>query len=187
MQTSQAVCLNSIRGRPTSETVALPVMPSMTYGGYIPGYPDDLKGIGSTRFLYSLIVGEPGEKMGVFPKYPVSQQINAYDVAKAHVKALSVGPLSDGRRKRFLVSQGSYTYVEAVRLLKKERPELAWRLPDENDPAGATQSTKVFDTSFAAEVLGMRQDDYISAKKTVLDTIDQLVAWEQATGKSPSQ
>jgi nucleoside-diphosphate-sugar epimerase len=159
----------------------------MCYGGFIPGYPDDRKGTGSTRFMYSLLIGAEGEQMKVFPKFPFSQQVNASDVAKAHVKALEIPPLpaSDGRRKRFIISQGCYTYVEAIRLLKKERPELAWRLPDENDPAGTKQSKKVFDTSLAAEILGMKQADYVGPEKTLLDTIDQLVTWEKATGQSP--
>jgi len=150
------------------------IVPTMVYGGWIPGYPDETKLVGSSRFMYSLITGELGEGPNTCH---VSQQINAFDVAKAHLKAIEMPPI-EGKRKRFVISQGSFTYVQGIQLLKKERPELISRLPDKNDPCGKLQSTKEFDCSFAEEVLGMRRADYISAEKTLLDTIDQLVTWE---------
>jgi len=161
------------------------ILPSMVYGRYIPGYPEEGKGKGSLTFIYSLLAGDPGAKMGNFPSFDNTQQLHAIDVAKAHLKALQTPPLpaTDGRRKRFPISQGIFSYVDAIRVLKKARPELAWRLPDENDPAGDKQCKKELDTSFAEEILGMKRADYISGEETLLDTTDSLVAWEKAIGR----
>lgn len=152
----------------------------MVYGGWIPNYPslESLAG-SSCQFIYHLITGEPGEGPNSFPKWPFPQQVHAYNVAKAHVKALYTPPLKDGRIKRFIVSQGSFTFLDAIKLIKRERPALASRLPREDDPAADKQSPLTFDTSFTSEVLGLRQEEYISAEKTWLDTIDQLLEWEK--------
>jgi len=154
------------------------ILPSMVYGGWIKDYPVDPNN-STCRFVHHLISGEPGKGPNSFPKWPFPQLVNASDVAKAHVKALDVLPLENGQKKRFIISQGNFTYLEAIKLLRRERPELASRLPSEDDPAAKRQSPTVFDASFAAKILGMAISEYIPAEKTWLDTIDQLVAWEK--------
>lgn len=153
----------------------------MVYGGWIPNYPASRKPCGSSRFAYSLLIGEEGSQPKEFPKFAVSALVHAKDVARAHLAALKASPLPEGKKKRFIISQGNFTYVQAIKLLKKERPELVGRLPDENDPQGGKQSIAVFDSSFAEEVLGMKEEEYVSAERTYLDTIDGFVKWEKET------
>lgn len=155
----------------------------MAYGGWLPNYQVKDPNDGTNMFVYQIITGQPGEGPNSFPKWPFPQHAHVSDIAKAHVKALDTPPLQDGRRKRFIINQGSFTYLEGIKLLKQERPSLASRLPSENDPAAAMFSPTDFDASFAEEVLGMKKSEYITPEKTWLETIDQLVKWEESHKK----
>jgi len=157
------------------------ILPPMVYGGWLPLIDPS---VSTNQFIYQLITGQLGEGPSSFPKWPFPQHVHVSDVAKAHIKALNAPRLDDGRRKRFIVAQGSFTYLEAIRLLKRERPALVSRLPSEEDPAANGQSPTEFDTSFTAEILGMKKSEYIPSEKIWLEVIDQLVAWEKSSQKS---
>jgi len=81
----------------------------MIFGGWIKDYPVDP--VNSTRrFVHHLVSGEPGKGPHSFLKWSFPQQVNAFNVAKPHAMALNVHPL---KKKRFITSQGNFTYQDA--------------------------------------------------------------------------
>ena len=104
--------------------------------------------------------------------------VDVRDVAKAHVQALSVSPVS-GINKRLLISSGTFTWKATADLIRTARPELASRLPSESAQA-VMQTNAPMDISLAANVIGMSEDSYIRWEDTMLATVDAVVAWEKS-------
>jgi len=154
------------------------IVPPVIYGGLVPNWPRpaEASGLSTIEFGYQLIKGGP-EGPNTYPDVPISNAVNVKDVAKAHILALDIAPLKDGRKKRFLISNGQFTWAEAIELVKKERPELISRLP-KDDAKVTVQNLSGMDTSFAAEVLGLKK--YIPWQDTFLETLDTSVAWEKS-------
>ncbi|TFK62760.1 NAD(P)-binding protein [Pluteus cervinus] len=150
------------------------LLPPLIFGARPPNAPKPTSrpGLSTATFIYHLI-----DRENTYPPEPVGSYVHVKDIAKAHVAALSVGPLPDGRRKRFIVAAPkSFTWSEASEIIRSERPELAARTV----PKGTellTQTSAPFDTSLAAKYLGL--EEYIGFKETLLDTVDYLVEWEK--------
>ena len=156
------------------------VAPPVIYGSWVPNYPRpaNRESISTVDFAYELITGGQ-EGLNTYPSVPFSNIINVKDVAKAHVLALDAPARKDGKPKRLPISiPGLVTSKMTAELLRKERPELAGRLPPV-DLAPPQQTVAPVDTSFAAEVLGLKE--YIPWETTLLETIDNLVQWEKGS------
>lgn len=110
-----------------------------------------------------------------YPDFTLGHLIDVRDVARAHVAAISAPPVP-GRNKRFIISGATYNWSGVADLLRRERHELANRLPKE-DVIPPVMTDAPLDTSFAAEVLGMKE--YVPWEETLLSAIDIGVAWEQ--------
>ncbi|KAE9401224.1 hypothetical protein BT96DRAFT_612978 [Gymnopus androsaceus JB14] len=149
------------------------LLPPAIYGPLVPNYPvsDSSDSIGTNASLCKIFtIGT-----GAYPDSFLGHLIDVRDVARAHVAALSA-PLITGRDKRFIISASTYKWKDVADLIRRERPELAHRLPKE-DAVPPKQSDAPLDTRFAAEVLGM--EEYIPWEETVLAGIDAGVAWEK--------
>ena len=130
--------------------------------------------------VYQLIAGPntwPGSGAAV------SNLIDVRDLAHAHVLALSAPPHPAGIQKRLLIESGQLTWQEAADLLRKERPELASRLPPKEKDSEAPDVTKApMDTSLTNEVLGDLK--LFTWQESVLASIDSAVAWEKGGVKA---
>jgi nucleoside-diphosphate-sugar epimerase len=122
-----------------------------------------------------------------FPTWPITTIAHNRDVAKAHVLALTAPVLPKGEKKRFIISLGTMTWVEAIEFLKepevvaklKERGhDILSRLPDV--AKAAMQSQYSLDTTLTETVLGLKKEDYISWKDTILEVVPNLMDWEKA-------
>jgi nucleoside-diphosphate-sugar epimerase len=151
--------------------VILPIV----YGGFLHGFPTPAttQSLGAAWFPYVLI-GDGAGKQGTWPFMVHNYAIHVRDVAQAITLALFAPPLKDGRKKRLLIAAGPYTWAKAAELVKKERPELADRLPKEGEPV--KQLIAPMDLSLSKEVLGL---EYIPWEKAILDTIDSCLKWER--------
>ena len=119
--------------------------------------------------------------------YPVSEavvsnSVDVRDIARAHVLALFAPPHPAGIDKRLLIESGQFTWQEAVGLVRKERPELASRLPPKEKDDEAPYRTKApLDTSLTKEVLGDHK--LFTWQESILASIDSAVAWENGAVK----
>ncbi|KAF8908384.1 hypothetical protein CPB85DRAFT_1254037 [Mucidula mucida] len=108
------------------------------------------------------------------PKTGVPLFVDVRDAARAHVLALKNDAVIG---QRVLLNGGSYTFYQIVKLLQQKRPELASRLPSlegvEDEPGPFAR----VDTAIAEKTLGMQ---FLSFEESFLDTIDSLVAIENA-------
>jgi hypothetical protein len=75
-----------------------------------------------------------------------------------------------------------YNWKEPVDIIRKERPELASRLPPVDAPVPPGINAPM-DISLTERVLGFKKEMYIPMEKTVLDAVDQLVRWEKTVKK----
>lgn len=116
--------------------------------------------------------------LGTYPNYLVGHMVDVRDVAQAHVAALSAPPIP-GRNKRFIICAGTFKWKAVADLIRRERPELANRLPKE-DVVPPRQTDAPLDTSFAAEVLGLKE--YIPRDVTLLAGIDLGIDWMKRNG-----
>ncbi|KAE9401227.1 NAD(P)-binding protein, partial [Gymnopus androsaceus JB14] len=149
------------------------LLPPAICGPLVPNYPlsDSSDSIGTNASLCKIFtIGT-----GAYPDSSLGHLIDVRDVARAHVAALSA-PSIPGRDKRFIISSSTYKWKDVADLIRRERPELANRLPKE-DAVPPKQTDAPLDTRFAAEVLGM--EEYIPWEETVLAGIDAGVAWEK--------
>ena len=144
----------------------------------VPNYPRPatVHGLASLSFIHEFLTCGPS----AWPNVPISETIHISDCAKAHVLALDKGPLPAGQHKRLLVSCGLFTWPMAADLLRKERPELAVRLPGV-DVTPPLQTVAPMDTSLAEEVLGI--DSWIPWERAVLDGVDEVVSWMKHSPK----
>lgn len=142
----------------------------MVYGPGLQSLQKDKINTSSKNF--AVLISSPKE----MPPTRLPLYVDVRDLAKAHVLALE-RPQSIG--KRLPVCAGNVFWDQAVELLRKERPQLASRLPPQ--PKESEQACKgplaTLDVSAAKEALGLAS--YHSSRDTILDSVDDLLAREQ--------
>ncbi|KAI1088396.1 NAD(P)-binding protein [Rostrohypoxylon terebratum] len=107
-------------------------------------------------------------KAGLSPTFPVFTFVDVRDVAKAHLRAITV-PEAGGNR--FYVVSGHFSNKQIADVTQKSFPKLASRLPESSQddlPADVYQ----FDNTKSKEMLGM---DYIDLEKSVKDTVQSIL------------
>lgn len=166
-------------------------------GWFLEDYPvpKTIPELNANKFLYGLI--PPTTEFPSFPVYPLRDVVHNLDVARAHVRALTAPAPPNGERRRFIVSGGPMSWVEAIEFLQEpetivkfkanlaERglPEaivsrgIVPRLPDVSK--SGMQSRFNMDASLTETVLGMKASDYISWKDILLEVMPHLMAWEE--------
>jgi len=159
------------------------VFPPTLYGWFVKDYPTPKKiaELNGNKFLYELIQdGVP------FPTWPITTIAHNRDVAKAHVLALTAPVLPKGEKKRFIISLGAMTWVQAIQFLKEPETvakfkqqghDIVARLPDVS--AASMQSQYSLDTGLTENVLGLKSDDYITWKEILLEVMPNLMDWEK--------
>ena len=147
----------------------------LSYGPYVKNFPrpSNKAGLGSAGYAY-MIVGGGEDNKGIHPPVALSEIIDVRDVAKAHVLALDAPKLTDGRKKRLILSAGHFTQAQAIEAVKKFRPELVDRLPKGDLPL---QTVAKLDASLTAEVLGLKE--YIKGETAFLEALDACLKWER--------
>ncbi|KAK0494612.1 hypothetical protein EDD18DRAFT_1400859 [Armillaria luteobubalina] len=141
--------------------------PTVIFGPLI--LPADLSALNaSSQDIYNLISGKLEETV-----LPACTDVR--DVATLHVKALKVDSIIG---KRVLVNGAMYTFYEAVKILRKQRPNLIPRLPSLDGVEEATTTKATIDVSVAETALGIK---WISFEKCLLDTVDEFIQMEAAT------
>ncbi|KAJ6544842.1 hypothetical protein DFH09DRAFT_1282272 [Mycena vulgaris] len=160
------------------------VFPPTLYGWFVEGYPvpKSVAELNGNKFLYELI-----QKGVNFPTWPLTTIAHNRDVARAHVLALTARVLPPGEKKRFIVTLGTMSWVEAIAFLKEpgsvarftERGhDIVARLPAV--AGAAAQSQYGLDTGLTERVLGLRAGDYVSWKEILLEVMPRLMDWEKA-------
>ncbi|KIY70087.1 NAD(P)-binding protein [Cylindrobasidium torrendii FP15055 ss-10] len=127
--------------------------------------------------------------------------IDVRDVARVHIRALSVTPATDANWGRYLIaSPEPYSWKGAIQLLKEKRPELLGRLAD---PAGAPdwpenenrvrlskEEKEEQDWLFGVKREGVESTGdvwgYRSAEEMVLDGVDNLLEIERVWDQNAS-
>ncbi|KAJ4476791.1 hypothetical protein C8R41DRAFT_773286, partial [Lentinula lateritia] len=152
------------------------LLPPAVFGPLVPNFPvtDSPTSIGTNYNLCKILT--TGTE--AYPSYPLGHLADVRDVAWAHVAALSTLSVP-GRDKRFIIMNTTFKWKDVADLIRRERPELAHRLPTQ-DIVPPRLTDAPLDTSFAAEVLGLK--DYIPWEDTVLAAVDVHVAWEKQNG-----
>jgi len=121
----------------------------------------------SSQTIYQLISGEaktiPPDSLPLF--------VDVRDVAQAHVLALQNDSVIG---KRVLLSGGSYTLYDTVKLIAEKRPELKSRLPSLDGAQPNARPISNVDTSIAKE-LGV---SFTSFETCLFDTVDALLQKE---------
>ncbi|KAJ3723305.1 hypothetical protein C8R42DRAFT_665855 [Lentinula raphanica] len=149
------------------------LLPPAVFGPLVPNFPvtDSPKSIGTNYNLAQIITS--GTE--TYPAYRLGHLADVRDVARAHILALATPPIP-GRDKRFIIINTTFTWKMVVDLIRRERPELAHRLPKEGlVPPRLTDAP--LDKTFAAE--GLDLNEFIPWEETVLAGIDVQVAWEK--------
>ncbi|KAI0305657.1 hypothetical protein B0F90DRAFT_1916110 [Multifurca ochricompacta] len=99
------------------------------------------------------------------------------DVARAHVRALSVGPLPDRTHKRLLLGE-FVDYPKAVEYILEQRPELKGRTVDPKD-APWSPTGWVSDLDITEQVLGIKREEFYSWQEMVLAAVDATLTLEK--------
>ncbi len=102
--------------------------------------------------------------------------VDARDVARASVLALTGPPTAKVGHKRIILHGEWLAPSEAAAYIAEKRPELKDRLSEAWKNAPATPAA-AFDTSRAKEVLGLEFTDW---RSTLLDGVDSVLATEKA-------
>jgi len=123
----------------------------------------------SADMIYQLISGKNKE----LPPQGLPLFVDVRDVAQAHVLALKNDSVIG---KRVLVSGGSYTLYDSVKLIAEKYPELKSRLASLDNAKPETRTISRIDTSTAENDLGL---SFISYEKCLFDTIDVLLEKEK--------
>jgi len=155
------------------------VLPPSVFGRWPDGYamPADPSGLVSNGCIFLNIAGP-----NTYCTWPLLNWANVKDVARVHIAALKAPPLKDGTNKRFIVQAGMTTWPKVVEILKKERPELIPRLPGPEVAAPAC-GVAPYDTKLTEKVLGIKPESYLPLELTVVETMDQVLAWEKSQNK----
>ncbi|THU82068.1 NAD(P)-binding protein [Dendrothele bispora CBS 962.96] len=149
------------------------LLPPAIFGPLVPNYPlTSRASIGTNDIIYQLFLSGPEN----YPNIPFGHMVDVRDIARAHLAALSASPVP-GRNKRLIVAYGTFTWKALADLIRKERPEVADRVPREDAPI-VPQGAAPLDTSFAKEILGM--DQYIGWEETMLAAVDVLLEFEKS-------
>ncbi|KAA1470035.1 NAD-P-binding protein [Dentipellis sp. KUC8613] len=160
------------------------IHPPFIYGPWSPHAVVDASTLaaGSNGILYALIRGPAGRtRVGPEHGFTGATFVHVRDTARAHVLALQAPrpraptPLPH----RVVVKAGTFGLTDAVRLLQRERPALRARLPD---VAGAPPDPEVLVEIDASSGERLGVGEYVGWRETVLETIDSLVALEEALG-----
>ncbi|KAK0447844.1 NAD-P-binding protein [Desarmillaria tabescens] len=153
-------------------TINPPFIDGPVNAQFPPVAPDRL---GANRMIYSLISGESGRPLPVqLPPF----YCDVRDVARAHVKALTLNRFEPPEKKRFLVSGGHFTWKEAVEYLEKSRPDLKSRLPSVTGSSSELPGKlSSIDVTRARDILHM--EEYIGWESTIGDTISSLLIAEE--------
>jgi NADPH-dependent methylglyoxal reductase len=143
------------------------VIPSVIFGPII--HPvSSLQNLNtSSTIIYAFLAGKfPPDRVPVF--------CDVSSVALLHVKAFQ-SEAAVGKRIPFV--KGSVTMYDVLEIIKKNRPELASRLPPTPDanPIAGKPIAKV-DSSFAQETLGVPGQ---SLQETILQSVDALLKLEK--------
>ncbi|KAJ4481272.1 hypothetical protein J3R30DRAFT_3700970 [Lentinula aciculospora] len=151
----------------------LSVLPTLIFGPLVPNYPvsNSQTSIGTNFNLIKIIT----TGTDAYPTFPHGHLVDVRDIARAHIAALSAPPIP-GRDKRLIISNTIFKWKDVSDLIRRERPDLAFRLPKE-DIIPPRQSDAPLDTSFASEVLGLTE--FIHWEETALAAIDVQIAWEK--------
>ncbi|KAJ7357948.1 hypothetical protein DFH08DRAFT_650834, partial [Mycena albidolilacea] len=90
------------------------VLPSTVCGWFLEDYllPKTIPELNTNKFLYGLI--PPTTEFPSFPDYPLRDIVHNLDVARAHVCALIAPAPPNGERRRFIISRGLMSWVEAI-------------------------------------------------------------------------
>ncbi|KAJ3768302.1 hypothetical protein FB446DRAFT_707109 [Lentinula raphanica] len=144
------------------------LLPPAIFGPILGPLSSSLSCLSTNIFLKNLFAPE-------YPPNPIGHMIDARDAARAHVLALTTPPVP-GRDKRFIIANGSFLWEDVVAMLRSKKPELSSRLPRETSVPGP-QTCAPLDTTFAKEVLGMKE--YISQEASFLATVDVVLEWEK--------
>ncbi|KAK0470563.1 hypothetical protein IW261DRAFT_1008152 [Armillaria novae-zelandiae] len=141
--------------------------PTMIFGPLV--LPADLSALNtSSQDIYNLISGKLEET-----ELPACTDVR--DVATLHVKALKVDSIIG---KRVLVNGAMFTFYEAVKILRKQRPNLIPRLPSLDGVEEVTTTKAKIDVSIAETKLGIK---WTSFEQCLLDTVDEFIQMEAAT------
>ncbi|KAJ7574071.1 hypothetical protein C8J56DRAFT_803516, partial [Mycena floridula] len=149
--------------------------PTWIFGPFIPGMErlvpkPDISSFSTNAYIYALLRPDNTYYPGSFG------EVDVRDVARAHVAALHSKPLN---RKRYtLIAPTTTSYVEALRFIAAERPELRDRLASTEFAPDFT-GTKEVERENLKDVVGIAPESYISWKDMVLAAVDSLVALEQ--------
>ncbi|KAJ3723834.1 hypothetical protein C8R42DRAFT_708920 [Lentinula raphanica] len=144
------------------------LLPPAIFGPILGPLSSSLSCLSTNIFLKNLFAPE-------YPPNPIGHMIDARDAARAHALALTTPPVP-GRDKRFIIANGSFLWEDVVAMLRSKKPELSSRLPRETSVPGP-QTCAPLDTTFAKEVLGMKE--YISQEASFLATVDVVLEWEK--------
>lgn len=130
--------------------------------------------LSTSGFLYRLL--KPDNQW-----FPQAYGVNdVRDSARAHVLAIESPPTSIVGRKRFIiVTPEDGSYRNAVNFIAEERPHLKDRLVDVERVPTWPSHTKAVDRKRIEEVIGFKQDEYTTWKKTVIDSVDSLMKLEE--------
>ena len=126
---------------------------------------------------------------GTYPYNPHYADVR--DVAKAHILALEAPSSSIVGRKRIVFGSPFDLDFETVKKqLNQERPEVSARWSTQGLPDYSRMGLRLqCDLRRIEEVLGMKEREFVSAKDTVVDSVDALLAVEKewiAKGYEPS-
>ncbi|EAQ88586.1 hypothetical protein CHGG_05205 [Chaetomium globosum CBS 148.51] len=146
--------------------------------GPLPRSLDSLDNLNTSNHrIRNLVQGRMRE--GMPPTAPVFTFVDVRDVALAHVRAMTV---PDAAEKRFYVVGGFFSNYLIASIVRCRFPQLETLLPPaENVKDDFPEEHWAFDNSRSKEVLGL---EYTGLEKTVVDTVESILAFNGAGGKS---
>ncbi|KAL0575551.1 hypothetical protein V5O48_006425 [Marasmius crinis-equi] len=128
---------------------------------------------GLTAIFWNFI--DPDGQFFISPVY-----VDVRDLAKAHVRAMThAPPTSEVGRKRVIISSPhGVDYGRTIELLREKRPELKERLTRREPPVFGYDRLEV-EFDWIEKALGMKKEDFFTWEETLLDGVDQCLAFEE--------
>jgi nucleoside-diphosphate-sugar epimerase len=143
------------------------INPPLVFGPVV-HYLNSLEAINtSNQRMRNLIRGDMKEKLAPSGTF---LWVDVRDVALAHVRAIEV-PEAGG--ERFFVTAGFFANKDIADIIRGTHPELESKLPPKDSPSDLPKDIYGYDNSKSQNVLGIK---YVPLKKTVVDTVDSLLA-----------
>ncbi|KAJ5320130.1 hypothetical protein PENANT_c025G01057 [Penicillium antarcticum] len=143
------------------------INPPLVFGPVV-HYLNSLEAINtSNQRMRNLIRGDMKEKLAPSGTF---LWVDVRDVALAHVRAIEV-PEAGG--ERFFVTAGFFSNKDIADVVRETHPELESKLPPKDSPSDLPKDIYEYDNSKSQNVLGIK---YVPLKKTVVDTVDSLLA-----------